>query len=157
MNELIDYTINDQDDAPNCMVINYWKGAKDMTLLLNVPDLIEYLMKTSLIDYYDIGDNFEDATIMIDSWVDPIGFETDEERYLQVMTLQQYLHAFFNDYCAQKLVDRHENIKDTDGVKIVDIMENIKTICDDYEEQIHPLDFPSEAFTNGAKAHKMNG
>lgn len=135
--------------ADNFITLHYWKGEKEMSLLLNIPDLIDLLYKTDQIDEWDEGTTFDETTVMFEVMRDPLGPEEDQIIYSQKIDLSYFISEMTNWQC-EEVIKYHERLKEADEMSIAALMENIKSICDDNEKMMNDK-FPSQAWTGGAK------
>lgn len=141
----------EKDVADNFLTLHYWKDEKEMSLLLNLPDLIDLLYKTDQIDEWDEGTTFDDTTVMFDEIYDPMGPDEDETVFAQNISLAHFI-AEMTDWQCEKVIKYHESLKEADKMSITGLIDSIGKICKDNEKMMSD-EFPSSAWTEGAKNH----
>lgn len=86
----------------------YWKDGEVKNLLLNIPDLLDYLYKTDCIQDYDIPPFTWGTDVLLEGVDDPQGPEEDQKEYCEWISLACYMVEVFNDEKAVKLIEWHE-------------------------------------------------
>lgn len=86
----------------------YWKGEETHNLLLNIPDLLDYLYKTDCIQDYDLPPYNWGTDVLLEGVDDPKGPEEDQKEYSEWVSLTCYMVECFNDEDALRLIMWHE-------------------------------------------------
>lgn len=139
----------EKDIQDKFLILHYWKGEKDMSLLLNIPDTIDLLYKSNLIDDYNEADTIQDTVVMIDEIIDPLGPNEEEKAYQFNPFLDEFLKDL-PDSTYQQIIEHYEGVNEAEGI-IVEIAEGgINDIVNNLKALTQPVN-GLEAWSEGAK------
>lgn len=123
--------VNSFEVGSKFLSIEYSVGDKEMTLILNLPDTLDYLYKTGSIDRWDTGETFSDTWVVYDAGLIQPNTETLEDFLTNTLAEVEDSPYVAKDAIiggiAQKIVNYHEMLK-TIPEEFPDITEPIRKI-----------------------------
>lgn len=94
----------------------YWKDGDEGHLLLNIPDLLDYLYRSDCIQDYDLPPYSWGTDIELKGVDYPQGPEEDQKTYDEWVSLACFMGNVFNDEMAMNVIKYHERLIESEKV-----------------------------------------